>query len=85
MVEDILLLILVVLMVDLLIVCVGVMVCGNVIILFVCGWDVKFIFEVFWGDSVEKIFWVWLGNECDQELFIEDVLDDFIFFFLLIG
>lgn len=65
MVEDILLLILVVLMVDLLIVCVGVMVCGNVIILFVCGWDVKFIFEVFWGDSVEKIFWVWLGNECD--------------------
>lgn len=72
-------------MVDLLIVCVGVMVCGNVIFFLVCGWEVKFIFEVFWGDFVESVLCVWLGNECDQELFIEDVLDDFIFLFLLIG
>ncbi|MEH5143165.1 ParB/RepB/Spo0J family plasmid partition protein [Enterobacter cloacae] len=72
-------------MVDSLIARVGAMARGNVIVLPVCGREVKFTLEVVSGDSIENVSRVWSGNERDQDLLTEDALDDLLPSFLLTG
>lgn len=71
--------------VDTLISRVGVMAKGNIIVLPVCGRDVRFTLEFIPGELVEASTSVWQGNERDQSLLTEDALDDLIPSFILTG